>query len=81
MGKEVSRPFLGHVSRNTHTRLRQRLPQDNITSERYLLTVLHDFLLYDDMNALVEEMLCKQPGNREGQELAEWVRVRIQLSR
>jgi hypothetical protein len=33
------------------------------------------------MKTVVDEMLRKQPGNREAQELAEWVSVRIQPSR
>lgn len=69
------------AARTSYTQLRQQLPRDDITPELYLFTVLQDYLLYDDMKTVVDEMLRKQPGNREAQELAEWVRVRIQPSR
>jgi hypothetical protein len=69
------------AARTTYTQLRQQLPQDDITPELYLFTVLQDYLLYEDMRTVVDEMLRKQPGNREAQQLAEWVRVRIEPSR
>jgi hypothetical protein len=69
------------AARTTYTQLHQQLSQDDITPELYLFTVLQDYLLYDDMKTVVDEMLRKQPGNREAQELAEWVSVRIQPSR
>lgn len=69
------------AARASYTQLRQQLPQDDITPELYLFTVLQDYLLYGDMKTVVDEMLRKQPGNVEAQELAEWVRVRIQPSR
>jgi hypothetical protein len=69
------------AARTTYDRLRQQLPQDDITPELYLFTVLQDYLLYDDMKTVADEMLGKQPGNQEAQQLAEWARVRIQSSR
>jgi len=32
------------------------LPQDDLTAELYLFTVLRDYLLYDVMNMFVDEM-------------------------
>lgn len=69
------------AARITYDELRQQLPQDDLTPELYLFTVLQDYLLYDDMKTVADEMLRKQPANREAQQLAEWVRLRIQPSR
>ncbi len=69
------------AARTTYAQLRQQVPQDDITPELYLFTVLQDYLLYDDMKTVADEMLRKQPANQEAQQLAEWARVRIQSSR
>ena len=69
------------AARTTYAQLRQQVPQDDITPELYLFTVLQEYLLYDDMKAVADEMLRKQPGNQEAQQLAEWARVRVQSSR
>jgi DNA-binding protein H-NS len=69
------------AARTTYAQLSQQLPQEDITPELYLFTVLQDYLLYDDMKTVVDEMLRRQPGNREAEQLADWVRVRIQVSR
>lgn len=69
------------AARTTYAQLRQQLPQEDITPELYLFTVLQDYLLYDDMKTVVDEMLRRQPGNREAQQLGDWVRVRIQASK
>jgi hypothetical protein len=65
------------AARVTYAKLRQQLPQDDITPELYLFTVLQDYLLYDDMKVVVDEMLRRQPASAEAQQLAEWVRGRI----
>ena len=69
------------AARTTYAQLRQQVPQDDITPELYLFTVLQDYLLYEDMKSVADEMLRRQPGNQEAQQLAEWARVRIQASR
>ena len=69
------------AARATYAQLRQQAPQDDITPEMYLFTVLQDYLLYDDMKSVADEMLRRQPGNQEAQQLAEWARARIQASR
>ena len=48
---------------------------DDITPELYLYSVLQDFLLYDDMKPVVDEMSKRQPANAEVQELAAWVQI------
>ena len=63
-------------ARETYERMRKEMPADDITSELYLYAVLHDYLLYADMKAVVEEMLRKQPGNEDVKALADWVRTR-----
>ena len=68
------------AARATYADLRQRLAQDDITPELYLFTALQDQLLYDEMRTVVDEMLRRQPGNPEAQQLAEWVRARSQAS-
>jgi len=69
------------AARATYAQLRQQVPPDDITPELYLFSVLQDYLLYDDMKTVADEMLRKQPGNQEAQQLAEWARVRVQSSR
>jgi hypothetical protein len=69
------------AARTAYARLRQQLPQDDITPELYLFTVLQENLLYDDMKTVADEMLRRQPGNQEAQQLAEWARARVQSSR
>ena len=69
------------AARATYAQLRQQAQQDDITPEMYLFTVLQDYLLYDDMKSVADEMLRRQPGNQEAQQLAEWARARIQSSR
>jgi len=69
------------VARSTYAQLRQQVPRDDITPELYLYTVLQEYLLYDEMKTVVDEMLRKQPDNQEAQQLAEWTRARIQSSR
>ena len=69
------------AARATYAQLRQQAKPDDITPELYLFTVLQDNLLYDDMKTIADEMLRKQPGNQEAQQLAEWARLRVQSSR
>ena len=63
-------------AREIYERMRKDMPADDITSELYLYAVLHDYLLYEDMKIVIEEMLRKQPGNEDLKALADWVRTR-----
>ncbi len=69
------------AARATYVDLRRRLPQEDITPELYLFTVLQDYLLYAEMQTLVDEMLQRQPADPEAQQLAEWVKTSIARSR
>ena len=65
-------------ARDTYGKMRAQSPADDITPELYLYSVLQDYLLYDDMKPVVEEMAKRQPGNNEVQELVAWVKSRTQ---
>ena len=60
-----------------YTQMRQKAPAEDITPEFYVYSVLQDHLLYDEMKAVTEEMLKRQPGNPEAQELSAYVKTRI----
>jgi hypothetical protein len=63
-------------ARATYEQLRKEAAPDDITPELYLYSVLHEYLLYDDMKAVAEEMLRRQPASEEAKALAEWLRTR-----
>lgn len=65
-------------ARNMYQTMRAQAVADDITPELYLYSVYQDFLLYDDMKPVVEEMSKRQPSNSEVQELAAWVKIRTQ---
>jgi len=60
----------------TYNQMRQKAPAEDITPELYYYSVLQDHLLYDEMKSVTEEMLKRQPGNAEAQELAAYVKSR-----
>ena len=60
-----------------YAQMRQKAPAEDITPEFYYYSVLQDHLLYDEMNAVTDEMLKRQPGNADAQELAAYVKSRI----
>ncbi len=66
------------TARDTYGKLRKQSSADDITPELYLYSVLQDYLLYDDMKPIVEEMAKRQPANAEVQELVAWVKSRTQ---
>lgn len=66
------------AARDTYQKLRTQLPADDITPELYLFTVLQEYLLYDEMKVVSDEMVRKQPNNLDVQELAAWVKSRNQ---
>ena len=60
----------------TYTQMRQKAPAEDITPELYYYSVLQDHLLYDDMKAVTDEMLKRQPNNPEAQEQSAYVKRR-----
>lgn len=65
-------------AKSTYEKMRSQSPADDITPELYLYSVLQDYLLYDDMKPVVDEMVKRQPQSSEVQELAAWVKDRTQ---
>lgn len=63
-------------ARVTYDRLRREMPADDITPELFLYAALYEYLLYDDMKAVADEMLRKQPNDDDVKALAAWVRSR-----
>lgn len=61
-------------AKDTYKKMRASSTADDITPELYLYSVLQDFLLYDDMKPVVEEMAKRQPGNADVSELVSWVK-------
>lgn len=66
------------AAKETYRKLRAQSPAEDITPELYLYSVLQDYLLYDDMKPVVEEMAKRQPSSAEVQELVSWVRSKTQ---
>jgi len=60
-----------------YTQMRQKAPAEDITPELFYYSVLQDHLLYDEMKAVTDEMLKRQPNNADAQELAAYVKSRI----
>ena len=64
------------AARETYAQMRKDMPVDDITPELYLYAALYEFLVYDDMKTVVEEMLRKQPGNEDVKALSAWLKMR-----
>jgi hypothetical protein len=64
-------------AKTAYAQMRQKASAEDITPELYYYSVLQDHLLYDDMKAVTEEMLKRQPNNTEAQELAAYVKSRL----
>jgi hypothetical protein len=60
-------------ARETYRKLRAQSPADDITPELFLLSVLQEFQLYDEMKGTVVEMRRRQPANPDLGILADWV--------
>ena len=58
--------------------MRAQAQADDITPELYLYSVLQDYLLYDDMKPVVDEMAKRQPASTDVQELVAWVKSKTQ---
>ena len=61
-------------AKDTYKKMRASSSSEDITPELYLYSVLQDYLLYDDMKPVVEEMAKRQPSSNEVQELVSWVK-------
>ncbi len=61
----------------TYQKLRGEMPADDITPELFLYAALEEFLLYEDMKTVVEEMLRRQPGSEDVRALAAYVDSRL----
>lgn len=57
--------------------MRAKASDEDITPEMYYYSVLQDHLLYEEMKAVTDEMLKRQPNNAEALELAAYVKSRI----
>ncbi len=60
-----------------YAQMRQKAPAEDITPELYYYSVLQDNLLYDEMKTVTDEMLKRQPGSTEAQELSAYVKSRL----
>lgn len=63
-------------ARDTYESMRRGVAADDITPELVLYAALYDFLLFDEMKIVVDEMLRKQPDNDELRQLRAWVESR-----
>lgn len=63
-------------ARTTYAQMRGSAPADDITPELFLYSALHEYLLYDEMSKIVDEMLRRQPGNEDVKALSAWVKTR-----
>lgn len=64
-------------AKTNYAQMRQKALAEDITPELYYYSVLQDHLLYDEMKMVTDEMLKRQPGNSEAQELAAYVKSRL----
>ncbi|MBI4292203.1 MAG: hypothetical protein HY661_12065 [Betaproteobacteria bacterium] len=65
-------------AQDNYRKLRAASTADDVTPELYLYTVLQDYLLYDDMKPVAEDMVKRQPNNADLQALLSWVRSKTQ---
>jgi hypothetical protein len=65
-------------AKDTYGKMRAAASPDDITPELYLYSVLQDYLLYDEMKPVVEEMAKRQPASTEVRELVGWVKSKTQ---
>ena len=64
-------------AKSNYAQMRQKAAAEDITPELYYYSVLQDHLLYEEMKTVTDEMLKRQPGNAEAQELAAYVKSRL----
>lgn len=63
-------------AKKTYESWKAGAPADDITPEMYYYTVLQDYMLYDEMRAVVKTMQDKQPQSQVVSELMAWVSSR-----
>ncbi len=63
-------------AKGIYAQMRQKASAEDITPELYFYSVLQDHLLYEDMRTVTDEMLRRQPGNLDAQDLAAYVKSR-----
>jgi len=63
-------------AKKTYESWKAGAPADDITPEMYYYTVLQDYMLYDEMRAVVKIMQDKQPQSQVVAELMAWVNSR-----
>ena len=64
-------------AREAYGGLRAQAAADDITPELYLMSVLHEYSLYDDMRGLIDQMQLRQPESEVVRDLARWVQARL----
>ncbi|MFM9970737.1 MAG: hypothetical protein ACKVQK_20285 [Burkholderiales bacterium] len=67
-----------NAAKATYKTMRTQAAADDIMPEMYLYAVLQDYLLYDDIKPVVEEMAKRQPGNADVDALVAYVKTRTQ---
>lgn len=60
-----------------YEKMRTEMPADDITPELFYYSALHEFLMYEEMKAVVDEMVRKQPASEDVRTLAAWVESRL----
>lgn len=64
-------------ARVAYEMMRRDMPANDIAPELSLYAALHEFLLYDEMKAVVAEMRRKQPANEDAKALDAWLAGRM----
>jgi tetratricopeptide (TPR) repeat protein len=65
-------------AKDTYRKMRAQTSADDINPELYLYSVLQDYLMYEDMKPVVDEMVKRQPANADVQALAEYAKTRAE---
>jgi hypothetical protein len=65
------------AARTNYQSMRGAQSGDDITAQVYFAAVLGDYLQYEEMAGVVEEMRRLQPENTDAQALANWVAERL----
>jgi hypothetical protein len=64
------------AARVTYEQMRKDFPSDDITPELFLASALHEYMLYDQMKPVVDEMKRKQPDSEDVKTLSAWIATR-----
>lgn len=63
-------------AKQAYQQMRNQLGPDDITPELYMLQVLHEYLLYGEMQPYADELLRKQPNNPDVRDVVAWVKAK-----